>query len=100
MKPNLQPVQDLRDGFTAETGMETQSGKAADLNPVDSLAACQMVIKPDKRDLRDGLFTQTNKPSETVLAQERADAQIWSDAAIAKQRAVFIHKTEILFSQR
>ena len=83
MKPNLQPVQDLRDGFTAETGMETQSGKAADLNPVDSLAACQMVIKPDKRDLRDGLFTQTNKPSETVLAQERADAQIWSDAAIS-----------------
>ena len=83
MKPNLQLVEDLRDGFTSETGMETQSSKVADLNPVDSLAACQMVIKPEKRDLREGLFTQTNKPSETVLAQERADAQIWSDAAIA-----------------
>lgn len=83
MKPNLQLVEDLWDAFAAETGMETQSGKAADLNPVDSLAACQMVIKPDNRDLREGLFTQTNTPTETVLAQERADAQIWSDAAIA-----------------
>lgn len=83
MKPNLQPVQDLRDAFAAETGMETRPGKVADLNPVDSLAACQIVIKPDKRDLREGLITQTNTPTETVLAQERADVQIWSDAAIA-----------------
>ena len=43
----------------------------------------QIVIKPVKRKLRVGWFDQTSPASESVLAQERAEAQDWSDASIA-----------------
>ena len=42
----------------------------------------QIVIKPVKRRLRVGWFDQTTPTSEVVLAQERAEAQDWSDAPI------------------
>ena len=42
----------------------------------------QIVIKPVKRKLRVGWFDQTTPASEAVLAQERAEAQDWSDASI------------------
>ena len=43
----------------------------------------QIVIKPVKRKLRVGWFDQTTPASEAVLAQERTEAQDWSDASIA-----------------
>ena len=43
----------------------------------------QIVIKPVKRELRVGWFDQTTPASEAVLAQERTEAQDWSDASIA-----------------
>lgn len=43
----------------------------------------QIVIKPVKRKLRVGWFDQTTPASEAVFAQERAEAQDWSDASIA-----------------
>ena len=43
----------------------------------------QIVIKPIKRKLRDGWFVPPGASSGTVLAQEKAQAQEWSDAPVA-----------------
>ena len=43
----------------------------------------QIVIKPVKRKLRDAWFDQTTPTSDAVLAQERVEAQHWSDAPLA-----------------
>ena len=42
----------------------------------------QIVIKPVKRKLRDAWFDQTTPASEAVLAQERVEAQDWSDTPL------------------
>ena len=43
----------------------------------------QIVIKPVERKLRAGWFEPAPQPATAVLAQERAEAQDWSDASIA-----------------
>lgn len=43
----------------------------------------QIVIKPVRRKLRDGWFVDAAAPSKAVLAQEKIEAQDWSDAPVA-----------------
>lgn len=43
----------------------------------------QIVIKPVRRKLRDGWFNHPATLSKAVLAQEKVDAQTWSDAPVA-----------------
>ena len=43
----------------------------------------QIVIKPVKRKLRVGWFESTNPTPESIQAQERIEAQDWSDVSIA-----------------
>ena len=43
----------------------------------------QIVIKPVRRKLRDGWFVGAAASSEAVLAQEKVEAQDWSDAPVA-----------------
>jgi antitoxin component of MazEF toxin-antitoxin module len=43
----------------------------------------QIVIKPVRRKLRDGWFVDSAAPSKAVLAQEKIEAQDWSDAPLA-----------------
>lgn len=47
------------------------------------LQSGQIVIKPVKRKLRNGWFEQTIQTSEAVQAQERIEAQDWSEVSIA-----------------
>ncbi|PIW09637.1 MAG: hypothetical protein COW39_03830, partial [Comamonadaceae bacterium CG17_big_fil_post_rev_8_21_14_2_50_60_13] len=43
----------------------------------------QIVIKPVRRKLRDGWFVHAGASSEAALAQEKVEAQDWSDAPVA-----------------
>lgn len=43
----------------------------------------QIVIKPVRRKLRGGWFVDAATPSNAVLAQEKIEAQDWSDALVA-----------------
>lgn len=43
----------------------------------------QIVIKPVRRKLRDGWFVHAAAPSKAVLAQEKVEAQDWSDAPVS-----------------
>lgn len=43
----------------------------------------QIVIKPVRRKLRDGWFVEASAPAKAVLAQEKEEAQDWSDAPLA-----------------
>jgi antitoxin MazE len=43
----------------------------------------QIVIKPVKRLLRDGWFTQAAASKTSAAELERADAQAWADAPLA-----------------
>ncbi|PIQ54147.1 MAG: hypothetical protein COW02_05410 [Comamonadaceae bacterium CG12_big_fil_rev_8_21_14_0_65_59_15] len=43
----------------------------------------QIVIKPVRRKLRDGWFVHAGASSKAVLAQEKVEAQEWSDAPVA-----------------
>lgn len=43
----------------------------------------QIVIKPVRRKLRDGWFVDSAAPSKADLAQEKVEAQDWSDVPLA-----------------
>jgi antitoxin MazE len=43
----------------------------------------QIIIKPVKRVLRDGRFTQAAKSAKPISAKETADTQAWADAPLA-----------------
>lgn len=43
----------------------------------------QIVIKPVRRKLRDGWFVDSAAPLKAVLAQEKVEAQDWSDVPLA-----------------
>ncbi|MDI1243953.1 MAG: AbrB/MazE/SpoVT family DNA-binding domain-containing protein [Rhodoferax sp.] len=43
----------------------------------------QIVIKPVRRKLRDAWFVEALAPSKAFVAQEKEEAQSWSDAPLA-----------------
>ncbi len=43
----------------------------------------QIVIKPVRRKLRDGWFVDAAAHAKAVLAQEKVEAQEWSEAPVA-----------------
>lgn len=43
----------------------------------------QIVIKPVRRKLRDAWFVDADATSKAILAQEKVEAQDWSDAPAA-----------------